>query len=211
MNPILPPDQALKELQPLSITLYEAFPESMETILPYFKERNPPVTVDRMLVNHMVRSEMKRILGSKGIAVEEDDDGVNGDTSELEMISLPQNGLFGSFANYDFRILKSDRGRPPVPGPSTLRQVWYGQQGSLFGFKSEADLRPNVIFLWDFDSNYRSVNLRLACPKQGGKTRSSVATYWNKPVPHPVEMVKGEFSQDATEPKIGAKKPLQTI
>ena len=210
LNPIVPYQQALAELQPLSTMLYDAFPEVREVIIPYFRKREHPVDIDRVLFPHMVRSELKKILTARGIEVEEDGPEVQGQAVEVEMTSVPQNGLFGSYANYRFRILKADNGQLPVAGSSKPRQEFYAQQGYLLDFKSESDLRPNVVFLWDFDPNYRSVRLMLACPKQGGKTRSSVKAYWSEPIPHPVEMVEATFRQDATEPQIGAKETIST-
>ena len=125
LKPIVPYEQALRELQRLWTTLYDAFPEVTEVVLPYFGGREDPVDVDRVLFPHMVRSELKMILTARGIEVEEDDLGMEDQAAALEMTSMPQNGLFGSYANYHFRILKADNGRMPVAGPSKPRQRFY--------------------------------------------------------------------------------------
>jgi hypothetical protein len=111
--------------------------------------------------------------------------------------------------------LKADVGGSlPVPGASHRKRAFYAQQLRLIPVGQDFDSaeRPNVIFLWGFDSSYVNIDLRLAVPREGGTTRASVDHYFNEQIPHPATNVVRPDSKVApqTEPKIRPKVSVAT-
>jgi len=138
-------------------------------------------TVDRFLGPALVRMGAKRFMVAKGQEVNEEEE------LEFEPEFLANLGLALSAPGIHVRVLKSDHGTVPVPGPSQVRQRFYAQgQGSLF---PEAELSSerrlpvvNLVLHWSTDAHYQLERVSLACPKAGELTRASVECYWDTPI-----------------------------
>ena len=204
-------EQALRELFPLTSTLYEVFPEAAdEIVIPHFAVRGRPI--DQGLATHMLRYEVRCSLDEVGISVFEDSDDSLGDMpSEFDMQPLPNSGIEGIFAGWRFKLLRSRTGEVPPPGRSDRRKRFYSQQLGLRGFDKleELQVRPNVVVLWDFDVTYRRIDIRVAIPQEATGEYGAVRCYYNVQVPHPVIVTSRqprEESSHAIEPNVAWKK-----
>ncbi len=176
--------QVLDDLSTLSAALYEIFREAATDMLSYFRERQRPV--NRSLASEMIRYEVKVRLARYGVYVDFEED-QKGALPDIDLTPLARNGLEGTFESYSFKILKADDGELPVPGRSDRKTRFYGQQLKLIrDVPADGRFRPNVVYLWDFDPEWMNPTLRLAAPKQGGPTRSTVDAFWNVAVPLPM-------------------------
>ena len=131
-----------------------------------------------MLGPALVRKGAKRYLLAKIKAVEVSDEEV-----EYETESLPNLGLAVAVNGVRIRILKSDSGSLPPPGPSIKRQQFYSQQGVLFGADGDSaaeSLGVNLVLHWSTDDEYSLSRVYLACPKAGDTTRLSVEVHWDE-------------------------------
>ena len=179
---MIPPDQALGKIAPLTAALYEMFPLGARQALLYFQTRG--LEINRPLIVCMIRYEVKQLLLSADFEVEDDDlYGV------LSVEHLANNGLACAYNGISVKILKSDDGRLPVPGQSKRLQAYYAQAQQLEfrgeGFEERTTIDLNVVVLWRFDPSYNVIELRLAAPKSGNYTRASVQEYWNVAIEHP--------------------------
>jgi hypothetical protein len=157
--------------------------------------------IDRALAPALVRKGAKRDLLATGkrekVEVVEDASpdspaglSPNADpTGKAEFLS--NLGLAVSAEGIRFRILRSDDGTVPVPGPSKARQAFYSQEAYFPGW--DAMVREaighnvaipsdvtNCILHWDTDDEYNLTNVYLALPLSGDTTRESVQLHWNE-------------------------------
>jgi hypothetical protein len=142
--------------------------------------------IDRVLGPSLVRKGAMRFLVNREVAVaEESAEGAEG-SIDYETEQLSNLGLAVATDGARFRILKSDQGRLPPPGPSTKRQQFWAQQGSLFPIsKSDNGATTgvvNFVLHWNADREYGLSRVYLACPKAGGTSRASVESYWDEPI-----------------------------
>lgn len=212
-----PPEQVLQKIEPVTTALYEMFPTAAQQALPYFRARG--LELNGALIVCMLRYEVKQQLLKAEFQVEDDDpDGA--EPADLLVEHLANNGLACTFNGVSIKVLKSDDGRLPVPGPSRRRQSFYAQQLGFIGegFGPSGNSEPerqqtstclNVVILWHFDPSYTVLGLRLAAPKAGSLSRASVAEYWNVAIEHPAivrgstPMVKGD--ENLVEPEVTEK------
>jgi hypothetical protein len=181
--------------------------EVMEEVIPqakelFVKEDKP---IDVYLFNDLVRYYAKEMLHNSGFTVEDDVEEI----AEYSFKALVNNGLSGKFNGHLFRILKADHGSVPMP-VSGKKKEFYNQHRQLTLPFDDPDsepsmkLRHNILILWEVDSQYNFLQLRLACPKAVGKTRESLEVYFNEPLPHAAEMIRtkdtaitsSEYSED---------------
>jgi hypothetical protein len=97
-------------------------------------------------------------------------------------------GIHVSTGQYNIKILKSKNGEIPAPGHNIRRQEFYQQKytpQSYFDFYEEINgERLNILVVWDVTPPYSLSNkVVLACPKDGGETKSSVIVHWKCEVP----------------------------
>ena len=102
-----------------------------------------------------------------------------------------------------FRILKSDNGSLPAPGPSQKRQQFYAQQGTLFpedknGDESKELPRANLVLHWVPDEEYNLSRVSLACPISGGITRASVRSEWDEVIWRRESNLRADTQAEAT-------------
>lgn len=152
--------------------------------------------VDAALAPALVRKGAKRHLIATGTAVENEEDA----PVEAVVASQPQNGQAEFLSNLGlavsvdrvrFRVLRSDDGTVPVPGPSKARQAFYSQQLYLPGWPALAaealgsapripSAVTNCVLHWDTDDEYNLARVYLALPLGGNTTRESVNLLWNE-------------------------------
>jgi hypothetical protein len=165
--------------------------QAIEVAIPGSKEffETKEKIIDRYLFPHLVRFFLKDQLETIGLSVkmEEEEEPI----TDYLFKSLTNNGLMISYNGFRLKILKADNGDLPVPY-SDAKSKYYNQQLPLIqDFPSDSKtVCPNLIILWEINSNYDFLQLRLACPKSGYKTRDSVKAYFNEPVPHTAELIK---------------------
>jgi hypothetical protein len=174
---LIPPEELLQEIQPLTTALYESFAEGVRIALPYFTDRQ--VKVDNILLSGMVRFEVKRLLTANGVPVTDDE---HAESEDLPMEELALLGLAGFYKGYHFKIRKSPDGTLPVPASDT-QWAFYGQQ-LVMKLPDQSEVRLNIMLLWRFDSSWTNMELTLSVPQSGGHTRESVKEYYRIAIPH---------------------------
>lgn len=138
---------------------------------------------DSALSPALVRKEAKRFLLKKGQDVKDEQE------IDFEAEFLPNLGLAVNSGAFSIRVLRSDRGLLPIPGPSKKRQKFYAQQPS-FNFDGEETAPDgdvvvavvNLVLHWTTDAEYNLIKVYLACPETGGTTRASVTAHWDEPI-----------------------------
>jgi hypothetical protein len=197
----LPFGPRFKDIYGETVVLLIRTHEVMEKVIPQAKEFfvNEDKPVDTYLFNDLIRYYAKEMLQDSGFTVEDDVEEAN----EYEFRPLCNNGLFGKFNGHFFRILKTDHGSVPMP-VSGRRKKFYTQPPQLPLPLYTPDIEPgmkvlhNILILWEVDSQYNFLRLRLACPKAVDKTRESLEVYFNEPLPHAAEMIKTKDTAIAT-------------
>jgi len=172
------PEEILKKYTPTLKLLVAALLEGAKHARAYADWMDE--SVDRTLSPAHVRKGAKRFLAKQ----EKDSVSVNDEEVEFEAEYLPNLGLSVSVDRIKFRILKSDNGSLPVPGPSKKRQQFYAQQGSLFPIDkagASKDLpRANLVLHWVPNDEYNLTRVSLAYPIAGKLTRLSVKSEWDE-------------------------------
>jgi hypothetical protein len=141
-------------------------------------------SVDRTLAPALVRKEAKRFLSRRTYS--DSATQVTDEELEFEAEYLANLGVAVAVDGLWIKLLKSDNGSLPVPGPSQKRQQFYAQQWSLFpgsagtNGKSNGLLRANLVMHWVPDDEYNLVRIYLACPTAGDVTRASVESAWDE-------------------------------
>lgn len=202
-------------VRPLLVVTTQAIEEAIPNAKGFFEAQGK--SIDKYLFPNIVRYHIKCFMETTGLSVVMDEDEES--VIEYQFQRLVNNGLSGIFSGFRFRILKADQGDLPIPGPSELKQQYYNQQLPLqFDIPLEEYIKsvhPNLIILWEVDNQHNFFQLRLACPKTGGKTRHSVEAYFNEPIPHAAELVKSktirEPEEDIQITKKQTKTPLEHI
>ena len=177
-EPQLPsPEDILLTHAPLLRILVAALIEGTRHVQSYVLWQDE--ALDRTLAPALVRKGAKRFLLRGGESVSDEE-------VEYETDSLPNIGLAIGSQGIRIRILKSDGGSLPVPGPSSKRQLFYAQQGSLFPVAENGDAQSiaavNLVLHWRVDDEYSLSRVYLACPKAGALNRASVESYWDEPI-----------------------------
>ena len=162
-------------------------------VVPYFSRRER--AINERLATDMLRYEMLSHLQQRGIKAEEvNEPSLADDDPKLQVDSIPNNGIQGTFNDWPFKILRSRDGRIPTPGNSIKRRAYYNQSGyqqfPLFPADEDFQPRPNAVLLWNFDSPYESLHLRLAVPSNVSDS-GIVHCYYNEPVPDPTSPTLG--------------------
>lgn len=153
----------------------------------YFDEMDEEI--DKALAPALVRKGAKRELILSGTAVQDEDDAALATNGEVEFLS--NLGLAVTAEGIRFRVLRSDEGTVPVPGPSRARQAFYKQQAYFPGWaalmaEAMASIPAipsevtNCVLHWETDDEYNLTNVYLALPLAGETTRESVVLLWNE-------------------------------
>lgn len=194
------PDQdvVLQELSPVLPFIYRGLEEAVEQTRDFFPEEKP---VDAALAPNLVRYFVKEYIDHKSSA-----DSRLSVSNKFERESLPNNGLFLHYGPYRIRILKTDEGELPLPGPSRARRRFYQQTLPLWAQVSGEDLRPNLVnlvILWDVNSEYVLNDLSIACPRDVGESRGTVQCYWRAEIPHPALTQASDADDPAQDTDVG--------
>jgi hypothetical protein len=172
------PEEILRRYTPTLKMLVAALLEGAKHARAYADWQDEPI--DRTLSPAHVRKEAKRFLDRQDGSISATNEEV-----EFEPEYLPNLGLAVAIERIRFRILKSDDGSLPAPGPSKKRQQFYAQQGSLFppdkNDEASKDLpRANLVLHWDADDEYNLIRVSLACPTSGRLKNNSVKAEWDE-------------------------------
>ena len=200
-------DAAQAALQPVLSAATAAILAGVEHARAYHDWRDR--SIDRSLAPALVRYETKLRLLDAGQQVSDEELVEAADDSSqppltiaplpFEPIPLSNNGLLLETDLYRVRILKSDQGALPPPGPSPRRRKFYAQQQELPFFPPIADgavaapltavpAKVNLVLHWTVDADYRLTKINLALPKGGENTRASVEWEWDEVIWRPAPM-----------------------
>lgn len=171
MSHVPSPDIVVSELEPVTPTLYWAMEVGTERGRIYFDQRS--LRPEPFLFANIVRYEARTILEDAGVS------------TGFDLDDLANNGMSIRYCSYVLRVRKTDDGQAPVPGRSQRLQAFYHQlELGLLGPVSSESL--NLLVLWNVDHRFLlDPVFTLACPRQGGQTRSSVANHWSVPMANP--------------------------
>lgn len=181
-TPLPLPQDILRNYTPLLRTLVAALLRGARHARAYADWQDEPI--DRTLAPALVRKEAKRILSNHTDSNSVPQ--VTDEEVEFEAEYLPNLGLAVAVDGLRIKLLKSDNGSLPIPGPSQRRQQFYAQQTSLFPPAEDAaenanELpRANLVMHWIPDDEYNLIRVYLACPTAGGVTRASVQSEWDE-------------------------------
>jgi hypothetical protein len=165
-------DVVLEETFPAARLAHAAVEVGIQRTVRFFEKDDKPV--DPYLAPALVRYYAMQHIDEKKYKVE-----------GLTRKPLANNGLCVRYKSYEIRVLKSDEGDVPVPGPSRKRQDFYQQRFPAWAEVAGED-EPDplaLLILWDVTRKYVLRGLTLVCPKDGDITRDSVEIYWEKPIP----------------------------
>jgi len=172
------PQDILQKHKPLLRLLVEALRKGTRHAQHYSDWQDEDL--DRTLAPALVRKGAKRHLLAQGTSVADEE-------VEYEPEYLPNLGLAIAADGILIRILKSDDGMLPPPGPSKKRQSFYKQQLPLFpelddNTTTSAPATVNLVLHWSPDEEYNLNRVYLACPEDGDTTKASVKAYWDEPI-----------------------------
>ncbi len=170
MQNVPEPKAVLEDLSRLVPVIYDALESSLHYTREYFSERNQKV--DPYLAPGLVRYNAKLYLRATGQSAED----------YFDLGTMANNGLLLTYGRYRIRILKSDDGDLPAPGPSKAKQAFYHQLPLIFSSGKDDDDPINLVAVWDVTSDYRLREISLVCPKAGNTSRSSVEKHWVWPL-----------------------------
>lgn len=162
------PSNVLNDLKYLTPELWQAFEAGTEHGRDFFELFEKPVEVYQF--SSTVRWSVRHSLADAG----------------LQLADLPNNGLNVQFKEYSIRMIKSDNGELPPPGPSQTKQAFYQQRLPLV--IQDAIVRVahhNVLVAWSVDRNYVLTDLTLYYPRYGDENTSDC--HWSISLPHPEE------------------------
>src|SRR5439155_895797 len=113
------PDQVVQELSGLAPSIYKAFEAGTMGARAYFASRSE--SIEPYHFASQTRYEARQHLVRAGHRV------------DFELGQLANNGLILTYGDYCIRIRKSDDGKVPVPGGSSVLQDFYQQVAFRFG------------------------------------------------------------------------------
>jgi hypothetical protein len=215
-------ESASQALRPVLTQIIEALDTGVAHVRAYHDWRD--TVLDRSLAPNLVRSMAKELLISAGRAVKEEeeptaadadatDSARTGDASAVVPFTprtLSNNGLIVETDDYVIRVLKSDMGALPPPGPSEARRHFYGQLQLRLPFPSpdtdadDAEAAPpkpkvNLVVHWTVTDEYHLVKICLACPRGGENSRTSVETQFDEVIWRPQPMLVPVFAPVGVE------------
>lgn len=211
MHEPLPGSETVRhDLQPVLNAAIAAIAAGVKHVRAYADWQDQPI--DRTLAPALVRHETKVHLRETGQQVTEEeviecaDDAAQPPLTlapvPFASVPLSNNGLLLEAGRYRVRILKSDQGALPPPGPSPRRREFYAQQQELPFYVTvsgndqavevaDAANAPqvNLVLHWTVDAEYRLTKINLALPKGGANTRASVEWEWDDVIWRPAPVI----------------------
>ena len=185
------PQQIVDTYRPVLCRIVEALRRGTRHARWYFDYWDE--SLDPALAPALVRKEAKRrLIDTETPAVDAEDEAANGTAAPNGQAEFLSNlGLAVLADGVKFRILRSDDGMIPVPGPSRARQAFYSQEAYFPGWHAlvaeaigHVPVIPspytNCVLHWDTDDEYNLVRVYLALPLAGNTTRESVELLWNE-------------------------------
>jgi hypothetical protein len=177
------PDVILKALSSLTPTIYSAL-ETANEIAPqciglFCNKQNiddDDKKIIRLLYPSLLRAIVQALLNSQQFKTQAllEKDGNVKDILDWQCHILSNNGLAGTYGEYNYKILKGIDGKLPPPGFSRRKRDFYRQthllQSRFKTIESSSDIiivsqKPNVIYLWDRISS--AIVMYLSCPSGG--------------------------------------------
>jgi hypothetical protein len=164
------PDDVFHELAGLGATLWRILEITADHARQYYDSQG--LDVEPCLFANLTRYQALIRLKAEG----------------YELGELINNGIQVEYREYSIKVLKSDDGGLPVPGPSHTKQCFYQQ---VLPFKGNVDVilppdqHRNLIVCWDVDNDYMISRLTLYSPQSGDE--STARARWSRAIPHPGE------------------------
>lgn len=163
-------DDVFRDLSGLGTTLWRILDIAADHGRQYFDSQWHDV--DPSFFANLTRYQARMLLKAEG----------------YDLAEIVNSGIQIQYRGYSIKVLKSDDGDLPVPGPSRTKQSFYQQ---VLPFKEDIDVilpptqHRNLIICWDTDGDYMISDLTLYSPKFGDE--HSARANWSRPIPHPGE------------------------
>lgn len=163
--------EELDRLRPILPHLGEALEQALGQARRFFEDQN--ALVDPYLAPCLVRYHAKTFLVEHGYSVE-----------DLDIISVPNNGLSVRYKGRSIRIWKGDADTLPLPGRSRHKLDFLNQQLALDSMLPDpTGYRHNSMLLWSPDCEYRLQDLYLSLPKSATMIPQNTDAYWTERIP----------------------------
>jgi hypothetical protein len=165
------PDQVLNDLSDIHPRISQAIEGAIAQARAFFEEKSRQFDV--WLFSHMVRNETKEALQRMGQTL------IQGGFEQKEMAL---SGLEFTFGVYCIKILKGKDGMLPAVGRSRAKREFFYQPSLLEQIGDY--IRPlNLVIIWNIDTNYNLVELRLACPRSAKSYPDNSSEHWSISIP----------------------------
>lgn len=154
------PEQILNSLSDLHPRISQIMEASIADARGYFEINNKPYDV--WLFSHLVRSKAREGLGRIG-------------QTDIDLITdgfftkdLAFSGLEFNYRNYRIKILKGKDGLLPSVGRSRAKREFFYQR-PLWVIEDEGEAPLNLIIVWNIDTNYNLIELRVCTETKSDK------------------------------------------
>jgi hypothetical protein len=184
--PLIPDNiKTFINLWPALSLIYEALEHGAQKAVEYFESETAD-SPDPFLAPDLVRWHAKRLIVSRANQL------------EVDVKNVVNIGLRLVYDRQALWIVKTPDGDLPPP-KSTLREEYYSQVLPLLVDPNtgSALLKPNMVILWTASRDFKTISLKLTCPKEGDVLRAISDSYWEQRIPHPAELISFAMPSDA--------------
>lgn len=168
------PEEVLNSLSDLHPRISQIMEAAIASARGFFETNNKDYDV--WLFSHLVRSEAREGLER----IEQTDIDLIGDGFITKDLAF--SGLEFNYRGYRIKILKGRDGLLPSVGRSRAKREFFFQQ-SLLGMTSEYLSPLKLVIVWNIDTNYNLIELRLACPRSPESYPENSSEYWSISIP----------------------------
>lgn len=202
------PDEIVQLLSDLTLDLRDGLERGGLEVRDYFarlaRKTDHPIEINKTLANDMIRYHA-------GMHMRE----VRRWDAPFHIESMPLNGLSFRFDWCHVKAYKGFNGEPPTAHNTIANRGFYkyNQDAAQHAAKQQPNLRgiawrkgfrhidwellaptldrAHFIYCWEADSEYGISRTQLVAPRESGKYKQVVRTFWRRDLPHPILGLSG--------------------